>query len=305
MVSTEQVPTIEHPVVVGYDDSAGGGRAVDWAAHEAQRRGCPLLVVHAFEWIPPVETQGWTGMAWTGHEQVRKLASERLAALIERCREARPGLEVHAAMPDGSPERVLPAIVEKHAAQLLVVGSSGLGALPRALLGSTAGELVRTARAPVVVIRGEPDAPGRGPVVVGADGSPASDPAVDFAFAFAALHGLALRAVHAWSDSPLDLMQPAHTGEPRDDVNDEDRPAYRQVAGRQRAHPDVPVHWERVDDRPAHALLAHAEDATLLVVGSHGRGPVRRVLLGSVSHAVLYHAPCPVAVLRAVRSHSD
>jgi nucleotide-binding universal stress UspA family protein len=318
MVSTEQVPPIKHPVVVGFDHSTGGGKAVGWAAREAQRRGRPLLIVHAFEWTPPVMAQGWSGMAWTGHEQVRELASERLAALAEQCRAERPGLEVHATMPDGSPERALPAIVEEHEAQLLVLGSSGLSALPRALLGSTASELVRTASVPAVVVRGGPDGDaaeptdtgdgsvlGQGPVVVGADGSPASDPAVDFAFDFAALHRLPLRAVHAWSDSPLDLMEPAHTGEPRSDMNDEDRPAYRQIADRRQAHPDVPVHWERVDDRPAHALLANAEDATLLVVGSHGRGPLRRALLGSVSHAVLYHAPCPVAVLRAPGADSD
>jgi nucleotide-binding universal stress UspA family protein len=59
------------------------------------------------------------------------------------------------------------------------------------------------------------------------------------------------------------------------------------------------VRIECVADRPAQALLDRADNAQLLVVGSHCHGIRRRVFLGSVSHAVLYHAPCPVAVVRA------
>ncbi|SFB60797.1 Nucleotide-binding universal stress protein, UspA family [Amycolatopsis marina] len=299
MVS-DQASSTRQPVVVGFDDSAGAATAVDWAADEAAARGCPLLIVHAFQWTPPVLTAGWTGMDWGGEEQGRKLANNRLLTLAEQCRAVRPELEVHTSLPDGRPEQTLPMIAEEQRSPLLVLGSSGLSALPRALLGSTAGETVRTSRVPVVVVRGHTgETAGQGPVVVGADGSPASDRAVDFAFDFAGRHRLSVRVVHAWSDNPLDLMEPAHTGERQDNPAEADEPARRQVAARQRDCPDVPVHWERVDDRPAHALLTYAEDATLVVVGSNGRGPVSRVFLGSVSHAVLYHAPCPVAVLRA------
>ncbi|MGH9138264.1 MAG: universal stress protein [Acidimicrobiales bacterium] len=45
--------------------------------------------------------------------------------------------------------------------------------------------------------------------------------------------------------------------------------------------------------------IADDEDFDLLVVGSHGHGPLKRVLLGSVSHHVVYHGPCPVLVVRA------
>lgn len=298
-MSTDEMASTGQPVVVGFDGSTGAASATDWAAEEAAKRGCPLLIVHAFDWTPPVLAAGWTGTDWTAEGRVRELANERLLALAEQYRSARPGLEVRTSMPDGRAERTLPAIAEEQKSQLLVLGSAGLSALPRALLGSTAGETVRTARVPVLVVRGDTGGDGeQGPVVVGADGSPASDRAVDFAFDFAARHGLPVRAVHAWSDSPLDLMEPAHTGESQADPAEADEPVHRQITARQREFPDVPVRWERVADRPAHALLTHAQDATLVVVGCHGRGPVRRVFLGSVSHAVLYHSPCPVALLR-------
>jgi nucleotide-binding universal stress UspA family protein len=52
------------------------------------------------------------------------------------------------------------------------------------------------------------------------------------------------------------------------------------------------------EDGTAHALLAAADGDDLLVLGSHGRGGLRSLLLGSVSQTVVQHTPCPVAVIR-------
>ena len=81
-------------------------------------------------------------------------------------------------------------------------------------------------------------------------------------------------------------------------VNDEERVAMAEsMAGWSEKYPDVKVEHRVVRDHPVHALVAAAGHAQLLVVGSRGRGTLRSLLLGSVSHGVLHHATGPVAVV--------
>jgi nucleotide-binding universal stress UspA family protein len=64
----------------------------------------------------------------------------------------------------------------------------------------------------------------------------------------------------------------------------------------------VEVHQRVVEDRhPAEALVQLSVDAELLVVGSRGRGGFAELLLGSVSHAAVLHAACPVVVVPVAR----
>ncbi|PRX43693.1 nucleotide-binding universal stress UspA family protein [Prauserella shujinwangii] len=292
----------QYAVVAGFDGSDNARRAVHWAAAEALARDRSLLVVQSFEWGIPLIARGATSASEYGVDRIREFAESALRDLVTEVRDAHPGLTVTSQMPDGAPEETVPLLAEGAAAELVAVGGSGRGAVARAALGSTVGELARTLRCPLVVVRdgeGE-DVPRSGPVVVGVDGSAASDRAIEFALDFAARHGAPVRAVHAWSDWPLDITVSAPLGQVgQDEATDAaEKLAREHVETRRDRFPDVPVEWHSVADRPGSALLELAGDARLLVVGSHGRGAVRRVLLGSVSNAVVHHAPCPVAVLR-------
>jgi hypothetical protein len=70
-------------------------------------------------------------------------------------------------------------------------------------------------------------------------------------------------------------------------------------------HPDVAIDARVVHGFPARVLPEMARDADLLVVGSHGRGALTEMLLGSVSHGCVHHAPCPVVVVRGERARAD
>jgi nucleotide-binding universal stress UspA family protein len=283
-----------HSVVVGIDVSEPARVAARWAVREADTLRRPLVVLHAFEAQAIAMASMTMPGGVTAEIPLRQAAEVRLREIVDHCRAVAPDVEVTGEFVDGDPAEVL---TEAGAgAAMLVVGSSGAGAVARVLLGSTSSELVRKATAPVIVVRGEDVVDGSAErVVVGVDGSPTSTRAVGFGYDFAARHNAELVAVHAWRDHPFAQLT----------MDAEDARAHatavlaESLAGMAERYPEVPVREVVSDEKPVHALLDQVKGRTLLVVGSHGRGALGRMLLGSVSHAVLHYAPCPVAVLRA------
>ncbi|WP_263247839.1 universal stress protein [Saccharopolyspora rosea] len=273
----------QRTVVVGFDQSETSRRAVWWAAREAAARRLPLLLVHVYAWpfeeLTPIRVPGEQQ-----EEPLQQAMRRELEALVAGCREIDPRLRVRGEMPYGDPSVVLSGMAE--VAELVVFGGAqAVGTVPAEVLAHRSG-------APVVVVRGEATA--GGPVVVGVDGSPAGRLAIGFAFDFAARHDLGLVAVHAWSD-PSARAGGTGWADAREQAHEL---VSESLAGCAEHYPDVAVRRAVSAERPAEALLREARRASLLVVGSHGRGRIRRVLLGSVSHAAVNRAPCPVAVLR-------
>lgn len=291
--------TGRNAIVVGFDFSEASRQAVWWAAHEAGGQHRPLLLVHAFAWPFEELTRVYVRAHGEETEPLQQAIRRELEVLAEGCHQIAPDLRVRNELRSGDPVDVLGEAAE--AAALLVVGASGLGGPHRAHAGSTSAELLsRRSGSPVVVVRDD-SLPGSGHVVVGVDGSSASTRAIGFAYDFAARHGSELVAVHAWSDLPLDPFARVQKweldmGEVRDSASEL---LAESLAGWAERYPDVVVRRVVTPERPADALFDEARGACMLVVGSHGRGPVRRTLLGSVSHAAVNRAPCPVAVLPA------
>ncbi len=304
MMSTPESIT-DNEVVAGYDGSEEARKAVRWAAEEAASRGRGLVVVNVVGFAPMPDTAAVAG-PWpdptfldTGQETAQRHAEALLDDVAQECRRAWPELAVSTRLLSGrAPEEL--ALAAQHA-ELLVIGSSGLTALPRLLVGSTATELLHDHHRPMVVVR---DSQGRSEtedrkVVIGVDGSDAGADAIGFAYDFADRHRCVLVAVHAWSDLSLDTIAVNPAAQDLAITQERGlRLLAESLAGHQEHHPDVVVRNVVELDRPARALAEHAEGATLLVVGSHGRGAIRRAILGSVSHAMVHHAPCPVAVVR-------
>ena len=289
------------PIVAGIDGSVSALHAALWAADEATRRHFPLRLVHAYD----VSTRAY-GDAFgppPGYlDEVESAGRTALAEAHTAVGQAHPGLDVVVALRSGSPVPTL--IDEATQARLLVLGSHGLGGFSGILAGSVAVALVTHGQCPVAVIRGAmPDTtpPTEGPVVVGVDGSPASEEAVAIAFDEASLRGVDLIAVHTWTEYTSDTAY-AYARQYLSELDDvEAREAERlaeRLAGWQEKYPDVTVRRVVTRDRPVRCLLHHATDAQLLVVGSRGRGSFAGMLLGSTSQALIYHAPCPLVVAR-------
>lgn len=287
----------ERPVVVGVDGSESALRAVRWAAAEAVRRHAPLLLAHICHLVPvrhPRQVAPPADYQAAILDQGRHWLTEATAA----ARRVSPDLPVTTELREGIATDVL--IRESRNAQLVVLGSRGLGGFTAMLVGSVAVALAAHAHCPVVVVRSTVDAPDDGPVVVGVDGSELSDAAVTFAFEVAAGHGVPLVAVHTWQDASITgawAVLPATVDWDWLQAEEEKQLAERLAAWRDK-FPQVEVRPVVARSRPEVALLTHAAGARLLVVGSRGRGAVAGLGLGSVSQYLLHHAECPVAVAR-------
>lgn len=287
------------PVVAGVDGSTGSTQAVRWAAAQADLWGCPLRLVHAHS-EPRTHQPDLTAAPQGDYRQALLNAGyDWLREAADVAAATAAGVAVSTELITSRAGQLLTE--ESEQARLVVVGSRGLGGFTGLMLGSTAVALGAHAHCPVAVVRGaNTDTPRSGPVVLGVDGSAASEAAIGFAYDAASHRGVPLIAVHVWSDvsfaasfvpAPATFDWPVIEG-------DEQRLLAQRLAGWQEKYPEVQVHRVVTEGRPAYSLLEAAQDAQLLVVGSRGRGGLRGLLLGSTSQALLHHAPCPVVVVR-------
>lgn len=285
------------PVVVGVDGSESAWQATRWAAREAALRKLPLHVVYALGW-PSEPYSAWN--PGYGSDSLRRAEEHGRSLVAEAARiatEVAPGVEVEQRVVTGFP---IPRLTElSRDAGLLVLGSRGRGGVAGLLTGSVTVALAAHSACPLVVVREGTDRTD-GPVVVGVDGSPLSEAAVAFAFDAAALRGAPLLAVHAWND--VYLAPEVAIAFDWDAVAEEERALLSErLAGWGAKYPDVPVQRLVVADFPARTLVEQSAKAQLVVVGSHGRGGLTGLVLGSVSQALLHRAECPVAVVRTER----
>jgi len=287
-------------IIVGVDGSPASDSAASWAAHDAAMRGVSLTLVHVENPAAPTWAQapileqlkGWQQAE--GHSILAnafKIAQDTVGEKAD--------IHINGELLFSA---TVPTLIElSRDAELIVVGTDGRGALARGLLGSVCSGLVRHAHCPVSVIHEEHpprSRPAHAHVLVGIDGSPNSEVATKIAFHEASRRHVGLVALHAWSDRELIELPGIDWSQIK---AEEERLLAEALAGCQERYPDVNVTKLLVCNPPARALVDASRSAQLVVVGSHGRNLPTRMVLGSVSNAVVQSVRTPVIVARFSR----
>ena len=277
------VMSIDEPIICGVDGSPGSRRAVATACELAQQLCSRLVLVHV---VPPRPSMVPAAVPIGAHPvataQMAELDQAEAQAAFASVGEDAAGPDIERVTEHGyAPDR-LSALALTRGARLIVVGTRGRGPTRAALLGSVSQRLAASASRPVMVVP-EPNAPvgdarlAPGPVVCGIDGSERAQDALYVATRLADDLHAALTIVSAWAADAQDTAGLAAIKTPAAD------------------------HVERLiaSGDPAEVLTQAASErkASLLIVGSRGRGALRARVLGSVSSTVTRRAHRPVVIV--------
>lgn len=283
---------ITHTIVAGVDESDGAADALRWASHEADLHNATLTAVMAWGLLDQhhIVDQGFDPAY--GEPQAARALREYVTRALGDQRAASITMIAVCDLPAR-------ALLDASAtADLLVVGARGFGGFRGLLLGSISQHCLHHTRAPIAIIRptDEPPKP-EGRIVVGVDGSPTSQRAFRWALTEARARDASLDVVHAWQAPDAGYL-PYEAG--AIDTSDYEAAATRTL--------DKIVTTADLQDAPrirtapvrggaAAAVLDAAYGADLVVVGTRGLSPLKRLVVGSVATQLAHHAPCPVVVV--------
>ena len=264
-------------IVVGVSDSASM-KAVDWVIDRARAHAVEITLVAAYD---------WTGQPFSEVGKMLREVRSRIAV-------ASPRTAVHLIESDDDPDQAL-ARATAHA-DLLVIGSHQRSQLQERF-GVRSLKLARQENCATVIVP-EQWVPGHaGKVVVGLDET-SSTSALEFAARQAEKSGTRLEVVHAWT-APLPAFDPLVWIV---DTEGELRVVHRErldtaLERLQEEHPRVRVTGCLEQCLPVAALRDRGRTADLIVIGSHRRGPIVRMTLGSTARELLRDAVTPLCIV--------
>jgi nucleotide-binding universal stress UspA family protein len=294
-------------VTVGLDDSPESREAAEWAACEALLRGLPLKVMYVQEHVSRYVAR----TPLLDLDSYQRWAERMTQESADAVRLRHPGIEVVTEHPTGTAADVL--CEAAGFAELLVLGSRGLGRLTGFMVGSVSLGVVARAERPVVLVRAAeqaadehaPDPAGVSstatpfrPVVLGLDVDHPDDTLLDFAFDAAARRKAPLRAVHAWPEPSPSFYGLSGGAELHDRLEREQASLLSHVLHRWRQKfPDVEVVEASRCGNAAQVLVNDCRDASLVVVGRRIRSGALGAHIGHVTHSAMHHIAAPVAVV--------
>ncbi|WP_340384274.1 universal stress protein [Streptomyces sp. SS7] len=298
-------------ITVGLDGSPESLAAADWAAREAAQQEALLRLVHAEEPVVPLYAPlggiPAPGVLAGQRDWAARLLRETESRLVLR----RPDLRITA---EETRQEAVPALLSAAAhADLLVLGSRGLGTVTGFLVGSVAQAVVARSERPVVLVRaGEraedehlPDAAGAASettpyrdVVLGLDVAAPAAEVIEFAFEAARRRAARLRVVHGWNPAAVYGYGAVLDADLNAELAAEARQGLTEALRPWRdKFPGVEVREQAVVGGAGRHLVHASRDAALVVVGRARRRTPVGGRIGPVTHAVLQHASAPVAVV--------
>lgn len=274
-------------IVIGCDGSPESRIALEWATDYARATGGTLTLVNAWQWptfqgVPVTLDRESDPREWG-------------LALLERLKSSLdlPDDRVVLDVAHGDPARVLLKLAAD--ADLLVVGSHGLGAFSRLVLGSVSARCATHASCPVAVVRAA--ARGSRPsVVVGVDDSASAVVALRWAMDYADLVHQPLSVLHAVEvpAPPIPFGDPVTFDLPRAQVRTQVRKWLREMVAKveaDRGHKLLHgASFQVLEGNAGHMLARQSDRASIVVVGRRGRGGFKRLVMGSVAAATAHHA---------------
>lgn len=282
-------------ILLATDGSPSAELAAVTATTLARATDSELHVAYIGPWVPPRYIQSQLEA-----DRLKEHARARLSAQVEKVENL--GVSVagdHLRI--GEAAAKLADLAEELQADLIVVGSRGQGRMRRALVGSVSDSLVRYAPSPVLVVRGKPITyPAR--ILVASDGSQDSALALQVAADLASKTGSELHLtvvgpgfpLYEIPDNPMvfEEIVKAQRTQAEKVISEEVEKIQQLGVSSVETHLKAGVPAEEI------TVVAEEVEADLVVVGSRGLNPMKRVLLGGVSDSVVRHAHCPVLVVR-------
>ncbi len=265
--------------------------------------GQPIELLHVYQlpYMPELPGLG-KDMSSEGMQWIRTRGTELLEERKRKLEQA--GVKVTLRLEEGSAARVIAQRAQSPEISAVVMGTHGRGFLGRAFLGSVAERVLRTALVPVMTVRAEVDSqPTAAPrplkrSLVAYDFSEPARRALEFAFELARRNGGHVDVVHVHPEHYVGDQEP-HLGVPWPTPEQSER--YMRFLEHE-LEQLVPAELKErtrclvYDGDPKQLLIAKAEEweSDLLCIGATGKDGVERVLLGSVSQALVRRSPIPV-----------
>jgi nucleotide-binding universal stress UspA family protein len=289
-------------LLLATDCSAEARRAQEVAIFLARACGAELVILSVLEAPPGMDTQYQVNQVYL--EQLGKDVRKQTDLLVREA-EAQ-GLSVKAEIVTGMPSQQINEAARARKSDLVVMGTRGRTGLAHVLLGSTAEGVVRGAPCPVLTVRSAPDRGQPAPairlthILVPVDFSDCSIEALEYAVQAAKVFAASVTILH--------VIEPASYGLDFTLSHADDAQKARAAIEKRLAElavlfkgQGISAQYRLQGGAPGGAITdtAHAVNADLIVMGTHGRRGFSHLVSGSIAEAVLRRAPCPVLTVKS------